>query len=105
MPSGLSKSLKIDPLSRIDDEVSSGEDSQDASDLQLVCELPPVLETRASAQVVKAVGSALHRLVGFFKLTAHITKVNPQVDVDGCDLFECLHEFMFTRIYKLAEAA
>ena len=64
MPPGISKSLQVAPLSQFDDEQSSDEESQYASDLRMVCELPPVLETRASAQVVKAVGSAIHRSEG-----------------------------------------
>ena len=78
MPAGLSKSLKIDPLWRIEDELSSDDDTGSASDLQLVCELPPVLETRASAQVVKAVGSAIHR-PGFLELVVVTVGVHCKV--------------------------
>ena len=63
MPPGLSKSLQVRPLSRADEDDDSYSDEESAAhfDLQLVCDRPPVLETRTSAQVVKAVGSAIHR--------------------------------------------
>ncbi|OLP83956.1 Protein polyglycylase TTLL10 [Symbiodinium microadriaticum] len=64
MPPGLSKSLQVRPLSRADEDDDSYSDEESAAhfDLQLVCDRPPVLETRTSAQVVKAVGSAIHRV-------------------------------------------